>query len=143
MSSRFRIAVLLSILVAVTFSGGPSWHVSPVLASGPCDPIIDDPTPPIGPGEPDIVGTVTNTNTQMGIVGATMMLFVCTGSTASYVDSTTTNTSGNYVFSDLAAPNWYYVQAEVSGMLTPTGGTQNPSAAVDISDGATINFAFH
>lgn len=132
-------------VVWMTAQSGPAFR--PVHAdSTPCDSITGDPNPPIGSPEPDIVGHILASGTNVGISGATVRLYVCDGSTPSLVASTTTTTGGVYGFLDLSGPAWYYVQAVITGPLTgksPTGVTNNPTSLIDVGPGATgVDFTF-
>lgn len=132
-----RVGVCASFALASAATHPPN---SPVQASGPCDAITGDPNPPIGSPEPDIVGHILASGTNVGISGATVRLYRCDGSTPSLVASTTTTTGGVYGFLDLGGPDWYYVQAVITGPLTgktPAAGSSNPTSLIDVGPGAT------
>jgi hypothetical protein len=145
MASHFRLTLAVLVLAAVWLSSDTVRPGAPASADGPCDAVINDPTPPIGGGEPDIVGTITDDNTHSGISGATVQLFRCLGGIGVQVGNATSGSSGGYAFDDLYAPAWYYVQVPLTGPLSgmsPSGGTLNPSAPVDLADGAVIDLSF-
>jgi len=124
-----------ALLVALVLSG-PLAH--PALATDPCASAQGDPSPPGGGPEPTIAGTVTNASTSTAIAGASMYLYVCLDETSVAVTSTTTNSAGRYIFSDLDGPSWYYVAAGLTGPLAnmvPATGTQNPTPLVDVGEG--------
>jgi len=123
-----------ALLVALVLSGSIAHSA---LATDPCASAQGDPPGGDDP-DPTIAGTVTNATTVTPISGASMYLYVCVDETSVAVTSTTTNSSGRYVFSDLDGPAWYYVAAGLTGPLAnmvPATGTQNPTALVGVGDG--------
>ncbi len=134
---RASAAVAFGLALLVANAGLGS---SLVRATSPCDSITGDPNPPIGSPEPDIIGHILASGTNVGISGATVRLYVCDGSTPSLVASTTTTSGGLYGFPDLSGPAWYFVQAVITGPLagkTPSQGTSNPTDLIDVGPGAT------
>lgn len=140
----FLSALLLAVLVSAAAGGPQSIHV---LASGdPCENVTGDPGPPVGPPEPEVSGTVIDSGLSSLIEDATITLYACLGTTAVEVDTQATDSSGQYVFTDVVTERWYYIEVEMSGPLsglTPSAGTSNPSALVAIGDDPTVvNFSF-
>jgi len=124
-----------ALLVALLLSGSLAHSA---LATDPCASAQDDPSPPGDDPLPTIAGTVTNASTVTPISGASMYLYVCVDEASVEVTSTTTNSAGRYVFSDLDGPSWYYVAAALTGPLAnmvPASGTQNPTALVGVGEG--------
>lgn len=144
MYTNRRLAIIVMVaflLVALDVTLG---HVPHVVASTPCDEVNGGPSD--GPSEPLISGMVTDTVGAAPIQGATISLYRCSGTTAVYVTSDTTDSNGNYDFTGLTPQRWYFVQAVMTGPLsgkTPSGGTQNPTNLIGLGPSATnVDFAF-
>lgn len=139
----FLSVLLLAVLVAAAAGVGQSIHVQ---ASGPCDEVLGAPDPPVGDPVPvSIGGNVANDTTSASIQGATMKLFQCDAQgEASQVATVYTNASGNYGFTGLDSPAWYYVEAVITGPLygmTPTGS--NLTSPIGLGDSVSgVNFRF-
>jgi len=137
---------VLAAFILVTASVAGDMAGSAMASGTPCDNVTGDPNPPVGPPEIDASGAVIDSGTSSPIEDATIKLYACVGTTAVQVDSQLTDSSGEYVFTDLETERWYYIEAEMTGPLsgmTPSSGTSNPSALVAVSDEPTIvNFAF-
>lgn len=140
-----RLVVLAAFILAATST--LEYRVGPALASGtPCDNVTGNPGPPVDPPEPEVSGTVVDSGSSDPIEGASIKLYACFGTTAVAVDTQTTDSSGQYVFTELSTLRWYYVEASMTGPLagmTPSSGTSNPSALLAISDDPTVaNLSF-
>ena len=104
--------------------------------TSPCDAIVNAPIPPTTPPEPYWDGTVSNATTSSGISGATIRLFKCNGTNSpSEVDSTTTDSNGDYRFEGFAPGSYYFAQADMTGPLfgmTVASGSENPTEALPV-----------
>lgn len=138
MNAVSRRALAAAAIAATVVFAGP---VPLIRATGtPCDSMPYAPSPPAAPGSPYIVGSIVSGASSDGIEGATVRLYRCDDLTVTLVTSTTTNGQGAYGFTGLAGPKWYFVQAMLTGPLknmTPSQGTANPSALIDVGVGAT------
>ncbi len=148
-SHAIRHGMCAAAIAAIVLSTGAhpiGMPAAPAHAAGPCDAITGNPREPIGPGQPDVIGHITAASTNSPISGATVRLYVCTGSTPELVAATTTDMDGVYVFADLSGPAWYYVQAVLIGPLSGMSsavGTSNPTALIDVGQGASaVDLAF-
>jgi len=145
---RWRPIVVAAAMVAVSTGGiaHPGDPALRALAAGPCDDVVGSPGPPGGPGEPDISGHIVDGSTSLGIEGATVRLYRCDGTTPTLVATDTTSASGGYAFLDLDAPEWYVVEAVMTGPLStraPADGTVNPTAPIDVGPGQDeVNLEF-
>lgn len=136
--------MILILLVVVTALHQP---LRPVAADEtPCVAVATKPDPPISPPQPTAGGRVTDASTSDGIEGATVELFQCEEGVATSMGTTETDEAGNYVFEDLDAGYYYFVQAQPTGPLygmSIASGYTNPSAAVGLSPSVLdIDFSF-
>jgi len=140
-SSLFRRSAVFAALVALALVAASN---GPALASSPCDTITGEPRPPAPSPEPLISGTILDT-VNAGVSGATVKLYRCQGTSAVYVNQTTSASTGAYSFGSLSQ-NWYYVEVALTGPLagkSPASGTSNPSSLIEVWQGvAGLNLAF-
>lgn len=138
------------LLVAAMLVSAIAWMSNPatpiVSASDPCATIAGDPHPPIGDPEPFISGEVTDVDTTTPVSGATVRLYRCDSGSSTLVSTTTTSSQGEYSFTSLSGPKWYYVEVLMTGPLSgmqPASGTNNPSLPVDVGPGdSELDFDF-
>lgn len=111
-----------------------------------CAEVENESNPPIDEPEPDIGGTVTDVDTSTSVSGATVRLYRCSSGTAVLVTSTTTDSSGDFLFQSVSPGKFYVVAVSEAGVLAghiPAAGTENPSDAISVGPSAmSVDFDF-
>lgn len=131
---RHALRLLLAAALLTLLAGA---HAPRVLA-GPgdaCAAVQNEVAPPINDPEPNIGGRITDDATSAGVSAASVRLYACDGGSATLVETTTTDSTGDYAFEALTPGVYYVVEVLESGRLAgygPAAGTANPTAAIPL-----------
>ena len=112
----------------------------------PCAAAAGLPAPPGGHPRPTIGGTVTDATLGVGIQGATVELYRCSGTRSVQFASTTTAPDGAFAFEDLTSGEYYFMAVPLSGPLagmTPANGVAALSELLGLGESISgLDFAF-
>jgi hypothetical protein len=140
---RFNLRSTLSIvslsLLLLSFQTTNQTQLA-IASTSPCEAVNGDPGPPSMPPKPTLGGTVSDHADGSGISAASLKLYKCNAGVATLFSSAQTDSAGSYLFSDLEAGYFYYVEADLTGALSgmsAAGATENPSLAIGLSPSAS------